>query len=464
MVGALVDPVVAACRSLSHIHDGPPSRPEKKGQPMRRRGPQTVPAVRAGALAIALCSCMLVSAGAAGAAEPWLAQMPTVEQVVAKTGGENASDTAARQWVAFDKLSLLTDKLLRDRMLEGTGLTPAERAIRESYGVNRDRITMQQQANLTAEGFSEWRKVADRYWADRHFNDSLLTLFSPRFSAANKQLLRETFEGAAIPGASPPASPAGPASEDTTTSSGGIPVKLTFILALLAGLGVRLFLQRARLELDPRDPFRLLLGGGTYVLNHATGSVDGASKMGTTNVYGGGGGANAYGYARSIRISSTTTIHDQFFLRQPGGAVETIKLQGWDFPVADGHVVSAVWAVREGAGAGPFVIVVNHTTEDTRSATSFLMSNLSRADGLRKLLVFCFLVAAGVVGSQITAGDSAKAALLAVLGALVGVFVGSVIWHSRIKLGLIRRFQRDGMPRIQEELHQRAIDAAPVPA
>ena len=91
---------------------------------MRRRAPNTVSGVRAGAFAIALCACLLVFAGTARAAEPWLAQMPTVEQVVAKTGGENASDTAARRWVAFDKLSLLTDKLLRDRMLEGTGLTP----------------------------------------------------------------------------------------------------------------------------------------------------------------------------------------------------------------------------------------------------------------------------------------------------------------------------------------------------
>jgi hypothetical protein len=192
--------------------------------------------------------------------------------------------------------------------------------------------------------------------------------------------------------------------------------------------------------------------------------VDGASKLGTTSVHGGGGGANAYGYATNIRISSTTTIHDQFFLRQPGGAVESIKLAGWDFPVADGHIVSAVWAVREGAGGGPFFVVVNHTTEDTRSAMSFLMSNLSRADGLRKLLVFCFLVAAGLVASQVTAGDSAKAVLLALLGALIGVGVGSAIWHSRIKLGLMRRFQRDGMPRIHEELNQRAVDAAPVPA
>lgn len=439
---------------------------------MRRRGPKTVPAVRAGALAIAFCACGLVFAGTARAAEPWLAQMPTAKQVVAKTRGENASDTAARRWVAFDKLSLLTDKLLADRMLEGTGLTPAEQAIRFRYVGYRDRVTKQQQASSTTARFLEWRKLADRYWADPRFNDRLLTLFSPRFRADYKQPLRETFvPGAGIPRATPPASPT---SEEATpredspawfqrTSSGGIPAGLTFLLALLAGLGVRLLLQRARLELDPRDPFRLRLGGGTYVLSHATGSVDGASKLGTTNVYGGGGGGR-HGYTAPVRISSTTTIHDQFFLRQPDGAVESIQLAGWDFPVADGHVVSAVWAVREGAGAGPFFVVVNHTTGDVRSATSFLRSNLSRADGLRKLLVFCFLVAAGVVASQVTAGNIAKAVLLAVLGAIIGVGVGSAIWHSRINPRFIRRFQRDGMPRIREELDQLAVDAAPVPA
>ena len=123
-------------------------------------------------------------------------------------------------------------------MLEGTGLTPAERAIKDRYGVNRDSITRQQQTNLTAASFSEWRKLTDRYWADRRLNDRLLTLFSPRFRADHKQLLRETFEGAAIPSATPPASAT---SENATTSEdGGIPVKLTFLLALLAGLGVRL--------------------------------------------------------------------------------------------------------------------------------------------------------------------------------------------------------------------------------
>ena len=439
---------------------------------MRRRGPLIVSAVRVGALAIALCACGLVFAGTARAAEPWLAQMPTVEQVVAKTQGKDASDTAARRWVAFDKLSLLTDKLLRDRLLEGTGLTPAEQAIRFRYVGERDRVTQQQQASLTTAGFSEWRKLADRYWDDRRFNDTLLTLFSARFSADHQQILAETFEGAAIPKVTPPAGStsegAAPAEDSPAwferTSADGIPPGLTFLLALLAAFVLRLLLLRGRLELDPRDPFRLLLGGGTYALNHATGSVDGASKMGTTSVHGGGGGTNAWGYARNIRISSTTTIHDQFFLRQPHGTAESIKLAGWDFPVADGHVVSAVWAVREGAGSGPFFIVVNHTTGDTRSAQAFLRSNLSRADGLRQLLVFCFLVAAGVVASQVTEGNLVKAVFAAVLGAIIGGAVASRIWQRRIATRFIRRFQRDGMPRIEEELNQLAADAAPAPA
>jgi hypothetical protein len=439
---------------------------------MRRRGPQIVPAVRAGALAIALCACALVFAGTARAAEAWLTQMPSVEQVLAKTQGKDASDAAARQWVAFDKLSLLTDKLLSDRMLEGTGLTADEQAIRIRWVDERDRVTKQQQASLTTAGFSEWRKLADRYWDDSRFNDTLLTLFSAEFRADHKQILAETFEGAAIPGLKPPASST---SEGTTpaedapawferTSASGIPPGLTFLLALLAGFALQLILLRGRLELDPRDPFRLRLGGGTYALNHATGSVDGASKLGTTSVEGGGGGTNAWGYARSIRIFSRTTIHDQFFIRQPQGTAQSIKLAGWDVAVADGHVVSAVWAVREGAGAGPYFIVVNHTTGDLRSAMSFLTGNLTRADGLRQLLVLCSLVGAGVVASQVTEGNLAKAVLAAVVGAMIGLAAAARIWHRRVAPRFIRRFQRDGMPRIEEELDQLAAAAAPAPA
>ena len=185
--------------------------------------------------------------------------MPTVEQVVAKTGGENASNTAARRWVAFDKLSLLTDKLLRIACWrERVSLRRA--AIRDRYGVNRDSIAGQQQTTLTAARFSEWRKLADRYSADPHFNNTLLTLFSPGFRAAYKQVLRETFEGAAIPGATAPGEPRGRGRDNVFRRHSR---KAHVPPGALGGLGIRLLLQRARLELDPRDPFRLLLGGDT---------------------------------------------------------------------------------------------------------------------------------------------------------------------------------------------------------
>ena len=108
-------------------------------------------------------------------------------------------------------------------------------------------------------------------------------------------------------------------------------------------------------------------------------------------------------------------------------------------------------------------MVVNHTTDDARTATSFLMSNLSRADKLRKLLVLCFVVAVGVGASQVTAGNTTKAVWVAVLGASIGVVLGTGIWRDVIRRRFIRRFQRDGMPRIQEELHQLAVHAVPVP-
>jgi hypothetical protein len=99
-----------------------------------------------------------------------------------------------------------------------------------------------------------------------------------------------------------------------------------FVIAVIAPI----LLVRARLKLDGHDPLRLYAGDDAYVLGHSTGIVEGAGKMATVDVHGGGGvisGPSIYtdamgnvsggGGGGVIKpIETTTTIHDQFFVRQ----------------------------------------------------------------------------------------------------------------------------------------------------
>jgi hypothetical protein len=59
-----------------------------------------------------------------------------------------------------------------------------------------------------------------------------------------------------------------------------------------------ILLIRARLKLDAKDPFRLYVGDNSMELSHVTGRVEGAGKLATSDVHGGGG---------VIRGSSVTT-------------------------------------------------------------------------------------------------------------------------------------------------------------
>ena len=46
-------------------------------------------------------------------------------------------------------------------------------------------------------------------------------------------------------------------------------------------------------------------------------------------------------------------------------------------------------------------------------------------------------------------GRHQEGRLVAVLGAIIGVVLGTGIWRCGIRLRFIRRFQREGMPRIR---------------
>lgn len=398
----------------------------------------------------------LSSVGPVLAEEPWVAEMPPIEDVLAATQGSDAFDTAARQWVAFSNLFTTTVALIGDRFGAGE-MTTAERRLRDEYGANRDRVLRELQASLPADErefyigtrFTAWSNLRDDYFADRSFNTELLTaFFSSDFRSANATVLEDVWLTSRGSGLTPTPRP------NLLAQAGWV---VAIPVLLLVGFVIPIVLKRGRMKLDTSDPFKLHLGGGTYGLNRVTGSVENASKLASTSVFasGGGGYVGAQGgTVNPISVGSSTTVHDQFFIRG-GGRVEAIQLKGWDFAVADGQLVSAVWAIREGTGSGPYFVLRNHTTGDTSFASPFLSQHLMRASGFGLWLLQGILcVVAAVVAQPLVELP------IGIAAAVVGAFLGSVVWHVAVKPRFLRGFKRAGLPRIYAELDRAAAAMA----
>lgn len=385
----------------------------------------------------------LAAAAPVSAEEPWLGEMPTVAQVQQAVTGSDAFDTAARQWVAFSNLFETTEALVGGRRFDGQ-MTEAERQLRDTYLGNRQRVQREVQESLpeperdfyVGTRFAAWSELRSTYHADKAFNNQVLgALFSSDFRAANRALLEEEWLSSRGLGLVPTPRP-------------NIGPVLALPLLALVGFVMAVMVKRARLRLDGKNPFKLYLGGGTFKLSHVTGKVENASKLASTSVYSSGGGDYP------ISVGSTTTVHDQFFIRA-GERVESIQLQGWDFAVAEGHLVSAIWAVPDGATRGHFIVMRNHTTGDSSLAHRFLDARVVRTGGLGLWLVELILcgVAALVAAPYVELAPGIAAGV-------VGVILGAVVWHVTIRPRFLRGFQRNGLPRLHAELDRAAAAAA----
>jgi hypothetical protein len=405
--------------------------------------------------ALVISAFALAVAAPVSAEEPWFGEMPAVAEVQRAAEGRDPFDTAARQWVAFSNLYETTKALIGDRFFAGE-MTAAERQLRDTYLGNRDRVQRELQASLPAEErdfyvgtrFAAWSELRSDYLADKAFNNQILAaVFSSDFRTANRSLLEEHWLSSRGMGLVPTPRP------NLVNQLGPL-----FALPLLALVGfvIAIVVKRGRMTLDGKNPFKLYLGGGTFNLRHVTGKVENASKMASTSVYasGGGGSVDAYGGTiNPISIGSTTTVHDQFFIRA-GERLESIQLKGWDFAVADGHLVSAIWAVQEGTTGGHFIVLRNHTTGDSSFARLFLDARAVRTGGLGLWLVELLLcgVAAFIAAPYVELVPG-------IVAGVVGVILGAVVWHVTIRPRFLRGFQRKGLPRLHAELDRAAASA-----
>jgi len=105
------------------------------------------------------------------------------------------------------------------------------------------------------------------------------------------------------------------------------------------------------------------VGARTIDLHTFSGEVVEEKKWATTQVSGGGGGYNVgSGQNNPVTITSTTTTHDQFFVRDDSGQEMACEMTDAGVALRKGHRVTVLWGIIKGNERGPYIAVYNHTT------------------------------------------------------------------------------------------------------
>ena len=413
----------------------------------------------------------LIAATPVSAEEAWVAEMPSIEQVVEATQGTDTFDTAARQYVAFDSLFSMMVPLIGDRFVT-EDMTPAEKALRDAYNGNRDRVLQElksslpedQRAYTAGTRFAEWSALRDRYWSDPQFNDQLIeAFFSSAFRKDNSRILEDAWQHAG--GLGVPPEPDLLTRATRFLAEYGL-IALFIVGAILGGVGLR-----ARLALDEKDVFKVFKGTTPYRLHHSTGVVEDSSKLGTTSVYSYGGSMHVDSAgnvtATPASVGSSTTIHDQFFLRQANGHLQPIQLRHWNVAVANGHVVSAVWAIADGNASGPYVAIRNHSTGQTKSdfGEAFpIGDHVIDSWGWLVLIAGCIGAAVGLANFTSAYAGDGHLLYPGLVPGLVVVFVSALLaragWKSDAWRRVFGRFTRKDVPRLYQALNQEATRLA----
>ncbi len=109
------------------------------------------------------------------------------------------------------------------------------------------------------------------------------------------------------------------------------------------------------------------LNNKNYELQSTTGKVLSSGKNMETKVSGGGGGgytSRGSGYTAPVSITSKTTVHDQFFLEDANGKEHAFQLSDFNLACRDGNILTVVSAINKKKGRGPYVSVINHSTDN----------------------------------------------------------------------------------------------------
>jgi len=110
------------------------------------------------------------------------------------------------------------------------------------------------------------------------------------------------------------------------------------------------------------------LFGRKFWISIAEGEIVGQQQWAETQVHGSGGGGyhnGVYGHVSPVRIHSTTTHRNEFWVREPDGQESCYHFANTAFQFREGHRVRLGWAAVEGVTTGDHVFASNLTAGQT---------------------------------------------------------------------------------------------------
>lgn len=172
---------------------------------------------------------------------------------------------------------------------------------------------------------------------------------------------------------------------------------------------------------------------------HTSGEVMEARKWTTTEVSGGGGegvvsGTNGHvsGYSYADPVTSTTTTHDQFFIRCTDGKERVLKLANKDVQARTGNWVTLLLAIPEGKESGAYVAVINHDLDESRVLTDGINATCESKVTLLALLAAAVVTVIGILVLMAHLSDGAPMGGFGWLMVLA-LLPAFHIWRSRLR-------------------------------
>lgn len=384
---------------------------------------------------------------------PYLAQMPSVETVLADNEGKDRLDTLARQQAALNQLVRAIGFLAGDR--EFCCLTQDEEVLRGKYMTAARAIDKETFAKLsTKQPANPFAKSERGQWVSVEMSYER----SPQFRATNfgRYLapdLRASLDSAYadfdrhMAGEAP--------------SSGGKLIELSpgqrqfgnfLLLAVLALMVLAVVREFRPFRARKDDPLKVVAGFRRYDLHWHTGRVT-EYRTWTETHRGSRTETDQYGNVRTY-LWSHTYVHESFSLVGPSGT-HHVHVTDLEINIPEGHLATAVWAMRRRHKGGHYLLFFDRTAPRTKPITY----EIGRMLKVRLWILFPVFAIALVIGAGLEATTTIFAGMSPLLVSLLSIFVAWVAaigWINSIAIPRrTRRFERNDVPRIVALIEQK---------
>ncbi len=351
--------------------------------------------------------------------DAYLRFMPTPQQVVERTPQGTGSELALRQVAALQYMSWMMDVIQGPRRL-GDAWTREELQRRGSYDAYAADVRNSVLAGRPPQAHEDFNRNAKELSRDPTFRREMMDVFIPAdFQAEFAKLDPGPAESSgaldeSLPGSNDPSRfEVGGVRGRILQALEGADTWAEFVAALpstwqvffrrntwilIFGIGFALAFLRSLepLRFVPGAPSRLFVGGKRFRLGHVTGTVKDIQRWTShTVVQSSSTFTNVDGSTNTeVRDRIVGTNHLQIMLTTPSGKDWDLQFQDMNYPVAAGHHMSAIWAIRGRAKRGSYIIYRSHELDRIQYENA--VNDMVRPTRKPFLLLLPFLLAVGL--------------------------------------------------------------------